>query len=194
MKETEITVQVFDELEDIDKKLKDQGFNMIENYQLNDWYFTHLKNIDGIKYQELLNNSILIREIVDDNPQIQLVFKKKELDDFGNVITEEKTKVNVSDLSKCLAIFQMAGFNNYATVKNNSYVYQKENISFVVQVIENLGIFIEYEEDETMREMVPTQKFEYMSSILKGLGLELGQDFSCKKVYMLLKKIRASYK
>lgn len=32
MKKTEITVQVFNNFEDIDKILKSQGFEMIENY------------------------------------------------------------------------------------------------------------------------------------------------------------------
>ena len=190
MKETEITVQVFNTLEEIDKILKKQGYNMIENYQLNDWYFTHIDNARGVSYQELLNNSILVRESVDENHKIQLLYKKKELDKKGNVISEEKTKVLLSDLNNALKIFNMAGFNNYAVVKNNSWVYEnkQEKVAFVVQVVEDLGIFIEYEEDETMQDKSETEKFEHMSKIVNGLGLKLGDDYSCKKVYMLLKK------
>ena len=86
MKETEITVQVFNSLEEIDNILKNQGYKMIENYQLNDWYFTHIDDVKNVSYQDLLNNSGLGREIVSENRKIQLLYKKKELDKEGNVI------------------------------------------------------------------------------------------------------------
>ena len=101
---------------------------------------------------------------------------------------EEKVKSELTKLENAVKIFDLAGLNNYCKVENNSYVYKKENIEFVVQIIKNLGIFIEYEEDESMKDMLPDQKFSYMVNITKNLGLKLGNDFSCKKVFMLLHK------
>lgn len=188
MKETEITVQVFNHFEEIDKKLKKQGFEMIQNYQLNDWYFSKLENTKGIEYIDLLNNSFLVRQILTNKEKIQLCYKQKEMDKLGNVIAEEKINTNLSSLADAIEIFKKAGLNNYCVVKNNSYVYQKDQICFVVQLIENLGTFIEYEEDETMSNMSKKEKFDYMVSLVNSLGLKLGQDYSCKKVFMLLKK------
>lgn len=45
MKKTEVTVQVYDSFEDIDKKLKDQGFKVTGTYYLNDWYFSKNKDV-----------------------------------------------------------------------------------------------------------------------------------------------------
>lgn len=188
MKETEITVQVFDSFENIDKILTNQGFKMVENFILNDWYVSHLQNVDDVDYQQLLNNSILVRQVAGDRSYNQLIYKKKDLDSFGNVISEEKTEVKLSDLDNTLKIFNLAGFNNYIFVKNNSYVYQKDDVVFVVQVVDDLGIFIEYEEDESMKNMTEMKKVKRLTQVIQKLGLKLGDDFSCKKVYMLLKK------
>ena len=188
MKETEITVQVFNSINEINTILLSQGFKMIENFQLNDWYFSKLDNVNKIPYLDLLNNSFLVRQILGDREKIELCYKQKELDEYGNVIKEEKTKAILSSLSDTIEIFKKAGLNNYCVVKNNSYVYEKGKIAFVLQVVENLGTFIEYEEDETMKNMNEKEKFNYMVSIVNSLGLKLGKDYSCKKVYMLLHK------
>lgn len=192
MKETEITVQVFNNFEDIDKILKSQGFEMIENYQLNDWYYSSIQDISNLKYIDLINSSFLIREIISDKKEIQLCYKRKELDNFENVISEEKIKTKLDSLENARLIFEKAGLNNYCTLKNNSFVYKKDKIGFVVQIMENLGIFIEYEEDKSMQNMTKEEKFNYMCKIVNNLGLKLGNDYSCKKVFMMLKN--ASFK
>lgn len=188
MKETEITVQVFNNFEDIDKKLKLQGFKMIENYQVNDWYFSIFKDISNLNYLDLLNNSFLVREIIDDKREIHLCYKRKELDCHGNVISEEKIRAKLDSLENSILIFKNAGLNNYCKLRNNSFVYQKDDICFVVQIMDNLGIFIEYEEDDSMSNMTAEEKFDYMCKIVNTLGLNLGNDYSCKKVFMMLKK------
>ena len=67
-------------------------------------------------------------------------------------------------------------------------VYKKENVEFALQIIDELGIFIEYEEDETMQALSEKEKINVMLETLKNLGLKLGDDFSCKKVYLKFKK------
>ena len=183
MKETEITVQVFNDIDEIDKILQRQGFSIIENYKMKDWYFSKYDNIIDLKYTELINQSFLVRELEN---EIQLCYKNKEYDQHGNVISEEKIKTKLSDLHNALQVFKMAHLNNYCIVENNSYVYQKNDICFVIQIIKDLGIFLEYEEDDSMKDMSAQEKFTHMCNIVKNLDLKIGKDFSCKKVDMLL--------
>lgn len=58
----------------------------------------------------------------------------------------------------------------------------------IVQVIENLGIFIEYEEDDGMTIIKQQEKIDYMCNVVNSLNLKLGNDYFCKKVFMLLNK------
>lgn len=188
MKETEITVQVFGSLDKIKTILKNKGFELIETYQLNDWYFSKLDDISDVKYLDLLNNSFLVRQVVSDHEEVQLCYKKKEVDQYMNVVSEEKIKAKVNSLKNAIDIFVASGLNNYCVVKNNSYVYKKGETCFAVQVIEGLGTFIEYEENESMSGLTKEEKFDLMSRFVRTLGLKLGDDYSCKKVFMLLHK------
>lgn len=165
---------------------------MIENFQINDWYFSKFDNVLNMDYIDLIDNSFLVRQIIEDKTKIKLCYKSKKLDGNGNVIEEQKTNANVDDLQNTLKIFALAKLNNYCTVKNNSYVYQKDDICFAVQIVENLGIFIEYEQSPAMQNFSPSEKFDAMVKIVNNLGLKLGNDYSCKKVFMLLQKAKAN--
>ena len=184
----EITVQVFNSFDEIKTILENQGFKMVETFQLNDWYFSKIDNIESLKYIDIINNSFLVRQILTDCEKIELCYKKKEVDEFGNVIAEEKIKSSVNSLQRTIDIFVASGLNNYCVVKNSSYVYKKDKICFTIQLIENLGIFLEYEEDDSMINIDEKQKFNYMCRIVNSLNLKIGNDYSCKKMYMLLKK------
>lgn len=189
MKETEITVQVFEEKEQILSHLQKQGFKLERTFQLNDWYYIRHDNISGMTYQELLSQSILVRQIIADSEKCQICFKDKAYDKDGNVICEEKIVSLVDNLANTKQIFLRAGLNNYCTLMNNSFEYRKGDIYFALQVIENLGIFIEYEEDETIPQgLTPNEKIDIMLNRVKSLGLPIGEDYSCKKVQMYLQK------
>ncbi len=188
MKETEITVQVFDSFENIDRILKQNGFESTRKFKLHDSYFTTISDVAGVDFKHLIDNSILVREITDDKIVGQLMYKKKNYDDAGNVISEEKTKVIIDDFDKTVKILTLAGLNNYVQVKNSSIVYKDDKMEICLQVVENLGIFIEYEEDESVKNLTEQEKIEIMTGNLKSLGLKLGEDYSCKKVEMLLNK------
>ena len=58
MKETEITVQVFEKREDIFKKLEENGFKMLNNFEMNDYYFSKhsIDEIYAFDYENLIKN------------------------------------------------------------------------------------------------------------------------------------------
>ena len=63
------------------------------------------------------------------------------------------------------------------------FVYEKGDVSFAVQVVKDLGNFLEYE-DEAMQGLGEQEKIEKMITNIKLLGLNIGDDYFCKKVYM----------
>jgi adenylate cyclase class IV len=131
----------------------------------------------------LLKNSFLVRQVISDSEKIYLCYKDKEVDKNGKVLSEEKIKVPLNNLQDTLKIFNKANINCWCSLKQTIYEFQNGSIEFLVQVVDDLGNFIEYEENETMKNLTTEQKMEQMSSQLKSLGLKLGSDFSCKKVY-----------
>lgn len=188
MKKTEVTVQVYDSFEDIDKKLKNQGFKVTGTYYLNDWYFSKNKDVKKMPYDDLIGESFLLRQVIlNDGKNIsKLCYKSKRLDKEGNVISEQKTECNVDDLHNALKIFDNAQLNNWCCIKNKSITYSNGTMCFDLQIIEDLGTFIEYEEDQLMKDLSAKAKFNLMQNNLQKLQLNLGKDFSCKKVFMKL--------
>lgn len=192
MKETEITVEVFDDIESIDDVLKSQGYEICRVFDLFDYYYSKYstQELKLMTYNEMIANSFLVRNIVcGDGQKVLLTYKNKEFDKNNNVISEEKVNCNIDNVDNALRLFDLAGLNMWNKMLQHISVYKKGDIEFAVQHINGLGTFIEYEEDDTMSNLkTPDEKIEYMLNILRGVGLKIGEDFSCKKVYMKFKK------
>lgn len=185
MRATEITVQVFEDLDVILNKLNALGFTPTGKCTLNDWYFTHLPTAADIEYAELMTNSFLVRQVIKDQSQVYLYYKDKEIDSAGNVISEEKTSVQLANLTDSLQIFHKAHLNCWCELKQTLYTFRRGDREFCVQAVAGLGNFIEYEETPALQGMTAQQKIDAMTAQLKELNLKLGDDWSCKKVYLL---------
>lgn len=185
--ETEITVELLDTFENTLTKLINQGFEIKEKVLMTDYYFSKLSlnNLQALEYAELIKNSFLVRNVSTETEEInQIIFKKKVLDSSNNVIAEEKIKTDISDLNSTIKLFKEAGLTNYTTLTQQMTVVGKDKIVFVIQEVENLGTFIEYEEDDSMSELTEQEKINTMLNTLKTLSLNIGNDYSCKKVYL----------
>lgn len=191
MKETEITVQLFEDEQTIDKKLRGKGYFVSREFKLFDWYFTKYDDVKNMAYEDLINSSFLIRFIDDEDGQnSHICYKSKEFDTNGNVIGEEKINTNINNLDNAIKIFKNAKLNNWCELKNYSTVYKNdEGLELAMQKIEGLGIFCEIEEDTSISHLNAKEKFDILCSRVRDLGLSIGDDFSCKKPYLMLQKI-----
>ena len=186
MRETEITVQVFNSLDGIQNTLIAQGFALKETCVMEDWYYSSISSdtLKTMDYSDIIKNSFLLRSFNGEDDSASVCYKNKTIDDLGNVISEEKVKCKIDSLEKSKKVYELAGVNNWCYLKQEMFIYKKDEIQFAVQVADGVGIFIEHEEDETMKMMTEQEKIDCMLTRLKNLGLKIGEDYSCKKVYM----------
>lgn len=188
MKETEITVEVFETKNDIEKFFNKSGYKIIDHYFMNDWYFTGIEKtiFSSLNYKDKIKNSFLVRQIInsDKSSKNLIVYKNKIINEKEVVISEEKTDTKFENLENCLKVFDLAGLNNWCEIKQDIFSFEKANIKFAIQYVDGLGVFLEYEEDESMAGLSAEEKIEYMKGIVKNLGLQIGNNFSCKKVLM----------
>lgn len=184
MQETEITVEVYDDVNLVIQKLLDLGFKKTCHFKLNDWYYTSLCDNNIVDYEKLMKNSFLVRQVIEDEENNSLCYKNKILDKTGNVLSEEKITVKIDDISKTLKIFEMANLNCWCELKQDIHCYVKDDMDLGIQIIDGLGVFIEYEENESMQGLKDFEKINLMYSKIKGLGLNISKDYSCKKAYL----------
>lgn len=97
--ETEITVLVKTDYENLKKELELNGFSIKEEYIVNDTYMVNsaidILNIDSLN---ILKNSILVREIV--GIEKELLYKYKKYDNNGDIIEQGKVKCPITDIKK----------------------------------------------------------------------------------------------
>ena len=190
MRETEITVEVFDLREDLNRLLNDKGFLIEEKYILIDYYYSKhaLEELKFFTYKDLIENSFLIRYVNDGQEKVQLCYKNKVVNSQGIVVSEEKVRCSLGDMESAKKIFNLAGLTCWCNIKQDITVYKKDNMKFLLQEVDGLGTFIEYEEHEGMQHLSEQQKIDVLMRELSTLGLKFGKDYSCKKVYLKFKK------
>lgn len=185
MRETKITVRVNESKEDIFTVLDNLGFKVIRHTIMTDDYFSKFstEELKKMKYSDIIRNSFLLRKFEGDVNKCILHYKDKEFDEDGNVISEEKLTEPVSDIDNLVKIFILSKLNNWCHISQDMYIYNKDNMEFAVQIVDGLGIFIEYEEDESVAGLATEEKISQMLGKIKNLGFDIGDDYSVKKVY-----------
>ena len=182
MKQTEITVKLYEPLNKINSKLVKNGFKNTEIFTLDDFYFTTLSSIKGVSYKTLIEKSIIVRRVIAKEEKDQVLYKNKTYDTGGNPIFENKTTCGISSYLDMNKILESLGLKMYARITDKSFVYEKEGKSFCVQCVKGLGTFLEVEEFEDMAGMKTNEKINALKMFVDGLNLEHGDDYFIKKL------------
>ena len=196
MAQTEITVQIFEDIEIIKQKLESMGYTWKDTFTGCDQYFSTLSpdQVQSASYKTLLDSSIIIREFdksSDGAHQVMLVHKKKTLDDDGKVIGEEKSSVVVDCSQKANKLLANAGLINWMTLKQQNNFYCLGEKTVIAGTVEGLeGSFVEIEEYDSIKDKTEQEKFEILSAFVDSMGFKKGDDYSCKKIYMLYQKTK----
>lgn len=189
--QTEITVEVLEDISSVKNKLLSNGFEILEEKVMKDYYFSKYSKQEllSFEYNELIKNSILVRNLICKDKTInQILYKEKIVDNNNNVIAEQKHKCNIENIEDVVNIFNLADLNCWCEIIQNMFIFSNGGMCFALQEAEGLGLFIEYEEDEDMKDLGEYEKIQILLNRLKNLGINLGQDYSCKKVLMKFKK------
>ena len=99
MKQIEITIKVNNDIDEVDKILKEQGFKIIRESRVEDKYLKRDDiKLDKTNIIEVLSKCALIRYLKVGNDEFKkITYKKKEYEN-NNVISETKINVNIVEL------------------------------------------------------------------------------------------------
>lgn len=193
MKQIEITVRLAEKIENAINKLEDKGFKRIRESDIYDIYLTNLNSdIKKENIQNFLKHSVLLRNLKLDEFEIKkITYKNKELDNNGDVISEQKLSVDCSDLDKAEKLFNCLGFYKLIEVKYHVIVYEKGGKELAFQIVDNLGTLIEYEnindfEGKSLYE-INNEKKDMLKEI-QECDISITDEFDVKKAFELIKK------
>jgi predicted adenylyl cyclase CyaB len=192
VREVELTIQVLEDFNDVIEKVEGQGFLLVEKYYMKDYYMIH-KSVDlSSDNYDILKKCLLIRKIVDDNPKNYLTYKNKNYDENGKIISQNKIKTKIDSVDDVKNMLEIVDHVMLFEIENNSAVYKKDNVEFVVQNITNpKGVFIEIEanEEELMENNDENIK-EILKEKLDKLQLRTTGDYEVKKAIIALNNIK----
>lgn len=193
MKQIEITVRLTEKIEEAIAKLEKRGFKKIRESDIHDIYMSNLEEkIKRENIQKFLKHSVLLRNLKLEGKEIKkITYKNKELDDNGNVVSEQKVNLDCEDLETAEALFKCLGFWNLIEVKYHVIVYEKNGIEFAFQIVENLGTLIEYENindfaGKSIQE-INYAKLEMLEDIRK-CDISITDEYDVKKAFELIAK------
>ena len=191
MKQIEVTTNVLQSLNQVDKELTSQGFQIVRRSRIEDCYMT--QNLSGLSKDNILDvlgNSVLVRYLCvnDDYINKNITYKKKEYDG-DKLLSEEKIIVDINDIDKAKHLLEALGFEKIVDVSYDVIVYKKGDIEFAFQDVENLGLLLEYESlkdynDSSSSEILNEKK--KMLEEIRSYNIEVSDDFDIKKAYQLI--------
>ena len=191
MKQIEITVRLNENIQSAIDKLEKQGFKKIRESKIDDVYMTSkLKELNKDNIQNILKKSVLLRSLKLNNKEIKkITYKNKEIDEKGDVISEQKINLDCNDLEKAKELFEHLEFKELIRVKYKVVVYSKDKVEYAFQDVENLGTLIEYENVEDFEgkslEKINNAK-EKMYNEIKNTGIYITEEKDVKKAYELI--------
>lgn len=192
MREVELTIQLLDELDEVTKNIEEQGYELIQKYYIKDYYMIH-KSVDlELNNYSILKKCLLIREVKTDSTQKYLIYKNKEYDNNGKILSQNKVKIIIDSILEVKKILELVDFHTLIEIENNSLVYKKDNIEFTIQKITDpKGLYIEIEaNEEELKEKDDEIVKEVLKNKLNSLNLKTTGDYEVKKAFISLNKRR----
>jgi len=183
-KNNEITVKVNGSFDKVIEILVNKGFEITDKFSLEDSYFIP-KNIEVNKMsiREILSNAVIVREVGRDKV---LVFKKKEIDNKGNILKQEKIECNILNIGDAKRFMEAIGYKELMEIDEDDICYSKDGLGLVLKNVRNGDNLIEV---ETIEEEGLSTAEDLKEKVLE-LSLPIDtSNFFVKKAEEELKKI-----
>ena len=146
----EVTIKVISTKEELIKILTDKGFKKGREFSLDDYYFIPNDiDKDKLSTREILSKAIIIRYIVDEDKIIQkITFKRKNIDEKGNILTQNAINCDITDINDAKRLFEAIGYSEIMNIKENDIIYYKNNFELALKFVKNGDLLIEIETEE----------------------------------------------
>lgn len=146
----EVTVKIISTKEELINLLTSKGFKKGREFSLDDYYFIpNNLDIDKLSTREILAKAVIIRYIIDDGDIIQkITFKRKNIDESGNILSQDSVNCDVLNIEDAKKLFLAIGYSQIMNIKENDIIYYKDGFELALKFIKNGDFLIEIETEE----------------------------------------------
>lgn len=148
--ENEITIKVICSNDELINHLTNKGFKEGRKFTLDDYYLIPKDlDIENLTTREILAKAVIIRYIVDDGNIIQkITFKKKDINENGEIVSQKAINCDVLDYKAGINLFNELGYYQIMNIKESDVIYYKDKIELALKFIKNSNTLIEIETND----------------------------------------------
>lgn len=189
--QNEITVRVTCSKEELEEKLKKQGFKEVHRYKSTDIFLVPKElEIKKENTRYILSKAILLRKskgITVDKSRERITFKRKNINDSGEILSQYSVNCDVLNLQDAEELFEHIGYKRIMKIDEEHTSFKKGNLKLVIKYREENNILIEIETNEFYKDIQELKK------AINKIDIPFDHsDYFVKKAEEELEKIKKS--
>lgn len=150
--ENEITIRILCLKEELIKHLEEKGLKKGRKFRLDDHYLIPktLKK-EELTVREILSKAVIIRNIDNDGKNVnKITFKKKNINEKGEIVSQTATSCEVFDYTESIRLFEELGYYEIMNIIEDDIIYYNDKIELAIKDVYNGDILIETETNKNV--------------------------------------------
>lgn len=189
--ENEITIRILCSKEELIKHLEEKGLKKGRIFRLDDHYLIpKTLKIEELTVREILLKAVIIRNIDNDGKKVnKITFKKKNINENGEIVSQTATSCEVIDYTEGIKLFEELGYYEIMNIIEDDIIYYNDNIELAIKDIYNGDLLIETETNKNITTI------EELKKIIENLEIPFEKEnYFVKKAEERLRGILAEKK
>ena len=189
--ENEITIRILCLKEELIKHLEEKGLKKGRKFRLDDHYLIPKKlKVEELIVREILSKAVIIRNIDNDGKKVnKITFKKKNINEKGEIVSQTATSCEVIDYIEGIKLFEELGYYEIMNIIEDDIIYYNDKIELAIKDIYNGDLLIEIETNKNITTI------EELKKIIEKLEIPFEKEnYFVKKAEERLRGILAEKK
>lgn len=189
--ENEITIRILCLKEELIKHLEEKGLKKGRKFRLDDHYLIPKKlKVEELTVREILSKAVIIRNIDNDGKKVnKITFKKKNINEKGEIVSQTATSCEVIDYIEGIKLFEELGYYEIMNIIEDDIIYYNDKIELAIKDIYNGDILMETETNKNITTI------EELKKIIEKLEIPFEKEnYFVKKAEERLRGILAEKK
>ena len=189
--ENEITIRILCLKEELIKHLEEKGLKKGRKFRLDDHYLIPKKlKVEELTVREILSKAVIIRNIDNDGKKVnKITFKKKNINEKGEIVSQTATSCEVIDYTEGIKLFEELGYYEIMNIIEDDIIYYNDKIELAIKDVYNGDLLIETETNKNIKTI------EELKKIIESLEIPFEKEnYFVKKAEDILRIIFAEKK
>ena len=184
--ENEITIRILCSKEELIKHLEEKGLKKGRRFRLNDHYLIpKTLKVEELTIREILSKAVIVRNIDNDGKIVnKITFKKKNINEKGEIVSQTATSCEVFDYTEGIRLFEELGYYEIMNIIEDDIIYYNDKIELAIKDIYNGDLLMEIETNKNVTTI------EELKKIIESLEIPFEKEnYFVKKAEETLDKI-----